>query len=117
MFFRRMATKMAKAKSKMENVVRLNADAKATVACQDNLKFMRGLDDETIDLIVTSPPYNIGKEYETKKSQARYIEEQAACVAGVLVNRTRQEIPNVDHGEIERKSVAVVLEAAKVLLG
>ena len=37
-------------------------------------------------------------------------------VAGVLVNRTRQEIPNVDHGEIERKSVAVVLEAAKVLL-
>ncbi|WP_076919674.1 MULTISPECIES: uridine phosphorylase [unclassified Pseudoalteromonas] len=42
---------------------------------------------------------------------------QAACVAGVLVNRTRQEIPNVDHGEIEKKSVAVVLEAAKVLLG
>ena len=41
---------------------------------------------------------------------------QAACVAGVLVNSTRQEIPNVDHGEIERKSVAVVLEAAKVLL-
>ncbi|KTF13109.1 uridine phosphorylase [Pseudoalteromonas sp. H105] len=41
---------------------------------------------------------------------------KAACVAGVLVNRTRQEIPNVDHGEIERKSVAVVLEAAKVLL-
>ncbi len=41
---------------------------------------------------------------------------KAACVAGVLVNRTRQEIPNVDHGEIEKKSVAVVLEAAKVLL-
>lgn len=41
---------------------------------------------------------------------------KAACVAGVLVNRTRQEIPNVDHGEIERKSVAVVLEAAKLLL-
>ncbi|MGO2013167.1 MAG: uridine phosphorylase [Pseudoalteromonas sp.] len=41
---------------------------------------------------------------------------KAACVAGVLVNRTRQEIPNVDHGEIERKSVAVVLEAAKTLL-
>lgn len=41
---------------------------------------------------------------------------RAACVAGVLVNRTRQEIPNVDHGEIERKSVAVVLEAAKLLL-
>ncbi|MCF7499624.1 MULTISPECIES: uridine phosphorylase [Pseudoalteromonas] len=42
---------------------------------------------------------------------------RAACVAGVLVNRTKQEIPNVDHGEIERKSVAVVIEAAKQLLG
>lgn len=42
---------------------------------------------------------------------------RAACVAGVLVNRTKQEIPNVNHGEIERKSVAVVIEAAKQLLG
>ena len=41
---------------------------------------------------------------------------RAACVAGVLVNRTKQEIPNVDHGEIEKKSVAVVIEAAKLLL-
>ncbi|ATC97024.1 uridine phosphorylase [Pseudoalteromonas tunicata] len=41
---------------------------------------------------------------------------KAACVAGVLVNRTRQEIPNVDHHEIEVKSVAVVIEAAKILL-
>ncbi|WP_404344182.1 uridine phosphorylase [Pseudoalteromonas mariniglutinosa] len=41
---------------------------------------------------------------------------RAACVAGVLVNRTKQEIPNVDHGKIEKQSVAVVLEAASLLL-
>ena len=40
---------------------------------------------------------------------------KAACVAGVLVNRTRQEIPDVDHSLIEAKSVSVVLEAAKTL--
>ncbi len=40
----------------------------------------------------------------------------AACVAGVLVNRTRQEIPNVDHSTIETTSVAVVLEAARNLV-
>ena len=40
---------------------------------------------------------------------------KAACVAGVLVNRTRQEIPDVDHAQIEARSVAVVLEAAKTL--
>lgn len=73
---------MKKSALKKEKCVqRLHADANATVVCKDNLKFMRGIDDEAIDLIVTSPPYNIGKEYETRKSQERYIEEQAACVA------------------------------------
>ena len=41
---------------------------------------------------------------------------KAACVAGVLVNRMRQEIPNVDHGEIEKKAVSVVIKAAESLL-
>ncbi|MFC3034789.1 uridine phosphorylase [Pseudoalteromonas fenneropenaei] len=41
---------------------------------------------------------------------------QAGCVAGVLVNRTRQEIPDVDHAMVERRSVAVVLKAAELLL-
>lgn len=62
-------------------VARLQSDADANIACQDNLRFMRKLDDETIDLIVTSPPYNIGKEYEVRRSQEKYIEEQAACIA------------------------------------
>jgi adenine-specific DNA-methyltransferase len=34
-----------------------------------------------MNLIITSPPYNLGKEYEEKRSQERYIEEQAACIA------------------------------------
>lgn len=42
---------------------------------------MRKLDDESMHLIVTSPPYNIGKEYEERLSQEKYIEEQAACIA------------------------------------
>ncbi len=42
---------------------------------------MRRLDDESMNLIVTSPPYNLGKEYEEKRSQDRYIEEQVACIA------------------------------------
>ena len=34
-----------------------------------------------MDLIVTSPPYNIGKEYERRRSQDVYIAEQTACIA------------------------------------
>ncbi|SRR6266404_8289152 len=40
----------------------------AVVVCQDNLVFMRSLPDASMKLIVTSPPYNLGKEYETKSS-------------------------------------------------
>lgn len=62
-------------------VSRLQRDANATIVCEDNLKFMRKLEAESINLVVTSPPYNLGKEYEQKRSQERYIEEQAACIA------------------------------------
>ncbi|WP_236082300.1 DNA-methyltransferase [Stutzerimonas stutzeri] len=34
-----------------------------------------------MQLIVTSPPYNIGKEYERRTSRQVYIEEQAATIA------------------------------------
>lgn len=51
------------------------------IQCADNLEFMRSLKKESMHLIVTSPPYNIGKEYERKTSLDVYIEEQAATIA------------------------------------
>jgi adenine-specific DNA-methyltransferase len=42
---------------------------------------MRSLKDESMKLIVTSPPYNIGKEYEKKTSNDVYIEQQSAAIA------------------------------------
>src|SRR4051812_27369190 len=51
------------------------------IECVDNLKFMRTLPDESMHLIVTSPPYNIGKEYEKKTSNEVYIEQQTAAIA------------------------------------
>ena len=62
----------------------LKRDMKVRISCEDNLKFMRRLDDESMTLIVTSPPYNIGKEYEVRKSQDGYIKEQAACIAEAI---------------------------------
>ena len=51
------------------------------ICCEDNLKFMRRFPDESMTLIVTSPPYNLGKNYEKRISQEHYIEAQAACIA------------------------------------
>ena len=53
----------------------------AVMSCQDNLDFMRRLDRGSMQLIVTSPPYNIGKAYEGKASLASYIAGQAAVIA------------------------------------
>lgn len=65
----------------VSEVVRLKRDAQATIRREDNLKFMRSLQNESMNLIVTSPPYNIGKEYEKRTPREKYIEDQASCIA------------------------------------
>lgn len=42
---------------------------------------MRSLDKGSMHLIVTSPPYNLGKDYEKKTTNEVYIEQQAATIA------------------------------------
>ncbi len=74
-------TTMSLSPLKILPIARPHDDVNATISNEDNLKFMRRLDDESMNLIVTSPPYNLGKEYEEKRSQDRYIEEQVACIA------------------------------------
>jgi len=41
--------------------------------CKDALEFCRTLPSDSVKLVITSPPYNIGKEYETKKSIDEYV--------------------------------------------
>lgn len=42
----------------------------------DCLRYLRSLPDGCVDLVVSSPPYNIGKEYEAKRALDVYIAEQ-----------------------------------------
>ena len=78
----------------------------SVIACQDNLAFMRSLPAGSIDLIVTSPPYNIGKEYETKLSVDDYLDTQMATIkeAVQLLSDTGSicwQVGNyVDEGEV-----------------
>ncbi|MBI5902999.1 MAG: site-specific DNA-methyltransferase [Deltaproteobacteria bacterium] len=46
----------------------------------DCLDLLKKIPDESIQLIVTSPPYNIGKEYEKKLELQMYQEQQAAII-------------------------------------
>ena len=38
------------------------------MAVADNMDFLEAVPDESIQLIVTSPPYNLGKIYEKKRA-------------------------------------------------
>jgi adenine-specific DNA-methyltransferase len=63
-------------------VQRLAVDKQAVMACAENLDFMRSMKSRSMKLIVTSPPYNIGKSYEGKRSSLDgYINDQAQVIS------------------------------------
>lgn len=63
------------------SILRLTRDCNAYMHCKDNLAFMRPLADESMQLIVTSPPYNIGKSYEKRSALDAYIQAQAQVIS------------------------------------
>ena len=42
----------------------------------DRLEFLKKIEKNKVQLIITSPPYNIGKDYEKKLPFKKYLEEQ-----------------------------------------
>ena len=50
------------------------------LVCKDNMEFMRTLPDKKFHLIVTSPPYNLGKEYESKSKLDIYLSMQERVI-------------------------------------
>lgn len=81
-------------------------EAKIVLHQGDTLEFLRSLPESCAKLIVTSPPYNIGKAYETKTSIERYLQTQTDVI-GELVRVLHPEgsvcwqVGNyVDSGEI-----------------
>ena len=47
----------------------------------DCLERMKEIPDGSVDMVLTSPPYNIGKEYEQKKSLDIYLDWQKNCIS------------------------------------
>ncbi|MYE24969.1 MAG: site-specific DNA-methyltransferase [Gammaproteobacteria bacterium] len=57
------------------------AVADPVMVCESNDAFLAGLSSGSMKLIVTSPPYNIGKEYEARSPLEIYLAEQATVIA------------------------------------
>jgi adenine-specific DNA-methyltransferase len=52
-----------------------------TILPCDCMELLRSLPEKSVDLIVSSPPYNLGKEYETKRALEIYLEEQTTVLS------------------------------------
>jgi adenine-specific DNA-methyltransferase len=55
-------------------------DEKLVLYSGDCLDLLASIPDGEIQLIVTSPPYNLGKEYEKRLKLEKYLEEQAKVI-------------------------------------
>jgi adenine-specific DNA-methyltransferase len=52
-----------------------------TIVLGDCLELLREVPEESVDLVVSSPPYNIGKEYESRQNLKTYLEQQTAVLS------------------------------------
>src|SRR5438046_442581 len=57
-----------------------NSKERAVVFQGDCMDLLRQIPDESIQLVVTSPPYNIGKEYENRRHLNQYLEQQRMVI-------------------------------------
>lgn len=84
----------------------INPNADYLIKNGDCLTVLRAVEDSKFDLILTSPPYNVGKSYETKTSIEKYLETQEEIISELV--RTLSDRGNlcwqvgnfVDKGEI-----------------
>lgn len=53
------------------NIVLFNGDVK---------DFLAKIPSDTVSLVITSPPYNLGKDYETRTEVEKYLEKQAEVI-------------------------------------
>ncbi|MDI6766907.1 MAG: site-specific DNA-methyltransferase [Bacteroidota bacterium] len=67
-----------------------DASARIVLYCGDTLDFLKTIPNDTAKLIITSPPYNLGKEYESKKAIEIYLEFQDQVIEQ-LVSKLRPD--------------------------
>lgn len=60
---------------------KFNSSAKIVVYHGSCLDLLKDIPDKSLQLIVTSPPYNLGKEYEKKLKLNSYLKQQAAVIS------------------------------------
>jgi len=93
-------------KSKLKTAKKFNKEADLILYEGDTLKLLKQIPDNFVKLVVTSPPYNIGKPYEKRLNLDEYLSQQKTVIEEcyrVLKNTGHicWQVGNyVDNGEI-----------------
>ncbi len=93
-------------KSKLKTAKKFNKEADLILYEGDTLKLLKQIPDNFVKLVVTSPPYNIGKPYEKRLNLDEYLSQQKTIIEEcyrVLKNTGHicWQVGNyVDNGEI-----------------
>ena len=69
-----------KLKEPITDFINFNYPADSEVFCGDTLQYLQNFQPAKFDLIVTSPPYNIGKSYEVKSTIEKYLQSQEKII-------------------------------------
>ncbi len=59
---------------------KFSPEADVTLYRGDCMKLLQDIPDGSVQLVVTSPPYNIGKQYEKRRSLEAYLADQAKVI-------------------------------------
>ena len=71
-------------KEKLQISRQFNPEKKISVIQDDALKACKKLPDDFFSLIISSPPYNIGKTYEKKINFESYLDDQRTVIAELV---------------------------------
>lgn len=69
-----------KVEEPFEEIIKQLYKSEHQMVLGDTFKTLKTFDDQKFDLVITSPPYNVGKEYETKQSIEKYLEQQEEVI-------------------------------------
>ncbi len=69
-----------KAREPIEEFIKFNYPSESEAYCGDSLTYLKKFEKNKFDLIITSPPYNIGKSYEVKESIENYLKTQEEII-------------------------------------
>lgn len=62
----------------------ITSDSRIVAHVEDTYEFLRTLPSEFTQLIITSPPYNVGKEYETRVKINEYLHMQKKVIKELI---------------------------------